>query len=303
LDSILAQEYTDWTCIIVDDGSADGTLGVAREYSVVDTRFQTIHIEHEGLCGARNRGLAMLPSGTELVTIMDSDDVWVPRALGILVAEVQRRSDVIGAHALGDFIDEKGLPLRPGEFAALGRQRQSGRRGRLSPWPLSAPTCFETVVTRSTIFPPGLLLMRRWVYQAIGGYDPWSIEGDWDLLIRATRHGDLAFVNEVVLGYRRHSTNLGARCDMGDIMHRVFSRAYYSSDNSQEHAAILRGCWKARQAAVMKDRFDSARFYIQRRQPRRCCREIARGTVSLGRYLRRGPRPLRATGERLILGI
>ena len=39
LDSILVQTYTNWECIIVDDGSSDSSLNVAKEYAKNDNRF------------------------------------------------------------------------------------------------------------------------------------------------------------------------------------------------------------------------------------------------------------------------
>jgi GT2 family glycosyltransferase len=50
------------------------------------------------------------------------------------------------------------------------------------------------------------VLLRRDVYEQVGGFDPalWQFE-DWDLYIRMSRHGDFAFVNKVVVDYRRHS--------------------------------------------------------------------------------------------------
>jgi hypothetical protein len=207
----------------------------------------------------------------------------------VLVSTAQEDEAVIGAHALGDFLDENGKPLHPGEFAALGRARQSGRGGRIRPWPLCSPTCFETVVTRSTIFPPGLLIMQSSVYQDIGGYDPGSVEGDWDLLIRASRRGDLAFIDEVLIGYRRHSSNFGARPDMGEMMSRVFSRAFYSRENTNEQRFVMRQCWKARQVEAMAGRLTAARAHVRRLEPGKFCHEVACATLAVGRYLRGRP--------------
>ena len=77
LDSILAQTYQNWECIIVDDGSSDNTDEVVGEYTKKDTRFKYYHRTNEHLPGgngARNYGFKM--SEGEYVNWLDSDDLF-----------------------------------------------------------------------------------------------------------------------------------------------------------------------------------------------------------------------------------
>ncbi len=289
LRSIARQSYRSWVCVVIDDGSVDGTREVADQFALNDTRILVLSIDHSGLCHARNCGLSQLDTGISLVTIMDADDVWEETALERLVDEVERHPASIGAHGLGEFIDEAGRLLRPGEFSSFGRARKSGRGGRLHPWPTDQPTCFETVITTSVLFPPGLLLMRRWVYERIEGYDAESLEGDWDLLIRATRHGDLRFINDVLIGYRRHESNLGARADMGRIAHGVRVRAFYSPENQPHHRTLVRDCWRALQRDQVSARSRLAREAVAARHPMDAVRELARGAAASVRFVRGAP--------------
>src|SRR5665647_2316811 len=55
--SVIAQTYTNWECIIVNDGSTDDTEKVALEISQKDNRIQYIKKENGGLSSARNAGL------------------------------------------------------------------------------------------------------------------------------------------------------------------------------------------------------------------------------------------------------
>ena len=73
LDSVLAQTYTNWECIIVNDGSPDNTEEVAMAYCEKDKRFKCIYKENGGLSSARNAGFKS--SLGEFILPLDSDDL------------------------------------------------------------------------------------------------------------------------------------------------------------------------------------------------------------------------------------
>lgn len=72
LDSIIAQTYTNWEAILIDDGSPDSSGAICDEYATKDTRFKVIHQRNEGVSSARNRGIEMAEG--EWITFVDSDD-------------------------------------------------------------------------------------------------------------------------------------------------------------------------------------------------------------------------------------
>ncbi|GAB6393520.1 MAG: glycosyltransferase family 2 [Treponematales bacterium] len=72
LDSVLAQTFTDWECVIVDDGSPDGCPAICDEYAARDSRIRVIHKQNAGLGFARNSGLEI--AAGEFVAFVDSDD-------------------------------------------------------------------------------------------------------------------------------------------------------------------------------------------------------------------------------------
>lgn len=74
LDSILAQTFTDWECILIDDGGPDNSGAICDEYAEKDSRFRVIHQENKGSAGARNVGLDVAKG--EWIAFVDSDD-WV----------------------------------------------------------------------------------------------------------------------------------------------------------------------------------------------------------------------------------
>ena len=74
LNSIANQSFTDWECILVDDGSPDNSGKICDEYAEKDERFRVIHQENAGVSAARNKGLDEAKG--EWITFIDSDD-WI----------------------------------------------------------------------------------------------------------------------------------------------------------------------------------------------------------------------------------
>lgn len=78
IDSIIAQTFTDFELILVDDGSPDDCGRICDEYAERDSRIYVIHQENGGLSAARNAGIdrAFEKSDSEWLSFIDSDD-WV----------------------------------------------------------------------------------------------------------------------------------------------------------------------------------------------------------------------------------
>ena len=76
VESVLAQEMTDFELIVVDDGSTDET---EERLSGFGSRLKYYQQENAGVSAARNRGLAL--STAPLVAFLDSDDLWLPSKL------------------------------------------------------------------------------------------------------------------------------------------------------------------------------------------------------------------------------
>src|SRR6185437_13050535 len=77
VDSVLAQAYTDWECIIVNDGSTDNTESVALAYAEKDRRIKYTRKENGGLSSARNTGLNI--AAGKFIQFLDADDVLEPQ--------------------------------------------------------------------------------------------------------------------------------------------------------------------------------------------------------------------------------
>ncbi len=77
VDSVLAQKFVDFECLVVDDGSRDNTADKLAKYD--DPRLKLFWRENGGVSAARNFGIEK--SCGEFIALLDSDDEWVPEKL------------------------------------------------------------------------------------------------------------------------------------------------------------------------------------------------------------------------------
>lgn len=90
LDSLLAQTFSNFQLILVDDGSTDGCWEICDRYAARDSRISVIHKENGGLSSARNAGLESCTG--EFISFVDSDD-WVHPQFLELMYRAQQAGD------------------------------------------------------------------------------------------------------------------------------------------------------------------------------------------------------------------
>lgn len=94
IESILAQTYTRFELILIDDGGADDSAEICDKYAGKDSRIIVIHQENKGLSGARNSGLSIATG--EFISFIDSDDAVSDKFLEILLSGIlQTDADII----------------------------------------------------------------------------------------------------------------------------------------------------------------------------------------------------------------
>lgn len=91
LENVLAQTYTHWECIIVDDGSTDDTRTVAETFTTKDNRFKYIYQQNQGLSAARNTGISN--STGAYIQLLDADDLLHQEKLAIQAAYLDKHTD------------------------------------------------------------------------------------------------------------------------------------------------------------------------------------------------------------------
>ncbi|MGI6591494.1 MAG: glycosyltransferase [Eggerthellaceae bacterium] len=87
LRSIATQDFEDFEVLVVDDGSDDRSVAVAKETVAGDTRFKFFAVEHGGQSVARNKGLNEATG--EFVMFLDSDDYHMPHSLSRIMTEIR----------------------------------------------------------------------------------------------------------------------------------------------------------------------------------------------------------------------
>lgn len=96
VDSLLAQDISDYEIILVDDGSTDNSGTIADELTAYPqplpkrrgVLMKVIHQENKGLSAARNTGIAVAQG--EYIMFVDSDDYLQPNVLGVLMEQIER---------------------------------------------------------------------------------------------------------------------------------------------------------------------------------------------------------------------
>ena len=96
LDSVLAQSFSDFECLVVDDGSDDNSIEIIEQYTRIDKRVRSVLKKNGGQTSAFSAGFAR--ASGEIVAFLDSDDFWYPQKLEHIVAA--HRSNRIVQHYL-----------------------------------------------------------------------------------------------------------------------------------------------------------------------------------------------------------
>ena len=232
MDSALGQSVRDLQLIVVDDGSTDATLGIAR--SVRDDRVHVLTGPNGGRADARTRGfVASAPS--RYVALLDADDLWDSEKLERQIDYLEHHADTAAVGCFMRYISSLGRVL--GETGQCITEADLWRiaQGDLMPFPISS------------------VLVRRDAFAAIGGFDATLREGeDLDFLARLARYGRIACIPEVLGSYRIHPESAMARHRLLIKMYARFVRERLAAADAGEtltwtqYAAAYQPTWRER---------------------------------------------------------
>lgn len=91
---ILAQDYTDYELLLINDGSTDNSGTICDEYAIKDNRIRVFHKENGGVSSARNWGLDNAIG--EYIMFVDSDDYMLPGMLEVMLSTLEsKKADLV----------------------------------------------------------------------------------------------------------------------------------------------------------------------------------------------------------------
>lgn len=221
LASVVAQSYTDYEAIVVNDGSTDET-----ERALEPFRDRIIYLKQEnrGLAGARNTGLRHARG--RYVALLDGDDIWMPDYLEKLV---------------GRLLADPGIDLIYPNAIYFGSPRWEGRLFQ-DFYPSREPVTFEKLLQREcTVF--GSAVFKRELAIEAGMFDESLREGgeDFDLWLRLAQNGArFTFTTEPLVRYRKRSESLsqdGTRMPRSQI--RIYEKVLANPKTTRQQAELI----------------------------------------------------------------
>lgn len=109
-NSISSQTLSDWECILVDDGSTDGSGKICDSWANKDNRIKIIHQKNQGVSAARNSGLNTAKG--EWIAFVDSDDWLEPDYLSAML-EQKGVTDLVVSGQIREYEDGHTIIYRP----------------------------------------------------------------------------------------------------------------------------------------------------------------------------------------------
>jgi glycosyltransferase involved in cell wall biosynthesis len=211
IESVLAQTFSDFELLIVDDGSTDGSVDIARSYERRDPRVRVLVNERNlGQFGNRNRA-AELARG-RLLKYHDSDDAMYPHCLAVMVGMLDACPD-----------------------AAFGLSNSGAWPGGPCPMVLTPRMAYQREFFGGGLFMcgPAGAIFRADAFRALGGFDDAGVPSDYVFWLRACARTAVALLPADLFWYRLHA-----------------DQALESAPAAREYAAVGRYTWAALRAAT-----------------------------------------------------
>ncbi|KJD35928.1 glycosyl transferase family 2 [Tamlana sedimentorum] len=181
LQSVSDQTYTNWECIVVNDGSPDNTEQITKQWLEKDARFKYVYQENGGLSSARNFGIKN--SLGVFILPLDADDILHPDYLKKTVPVLNKNSDLGIVSCYRYFFVGNKLNI-------IKECKASGSN--------YVDILFENKLVCSSIY-------RRTCWDEVGGYDETMKKGfeDWEFWLNVTKRGWKFQIVEAFLFYYR----------------------------------------------------------------------------------------------------
>lgn len=193
IESVLASTYANWELIIVDDGSTDETLSIAKRYVDKDSRIK-LFVNEKNLGQFANRNKAASYALGEYIKYLDSDDMIYPDSLRKMVAAMQLFPQAVW-----------GTERVPNSLALSAYKN------------ISLPVSLNTIEAYTTHYKGGGLLFtgptatifKKSAFSSIGGFSlDLGIDADVDLNLKMAANGDCVIIADDLTFWRRHDEQI-----------------------------------------------------------------------------------------------
>lgn len=179
INSVRAQTYDNWECVVVDDGSTDNSAKIVDELVKDDDRFVVIHTENRGVALARNFGISI--TDAPYILPLDADDRLMPIAL-------ERFAEFWSKNPTASLIVPRIKRFGEG-LADVIQDRQ---------W-------YGYLYLTAACTPTNSSSFRRSDWKRVGGYRENTMYEDWEFWLRLLWHNDRVInIPEVLVEYRVH---------------------------------------------------------------------------------------------------
>jgi glycosyltransferase involved in cell wall biosynthesis len=193
LESVQRQTLSDFELIVIDDGSTDHTVDLAK--TLQDPRLKIFSYQNGGVSVARNRGIQH--ASGDFISFIDADDLWMPDKLQLQLEALQKNPEAGVAYSWTIFVDEKGT--------VLYAQEPVFHEGNVYPH----------LLVENFILNGSNVLIRRQFVEAVGDFHaPLKYAEDWEFYIRLAALCTFVLVPKHQVTYLRSSQSATSKVDV-----------------------------------------------------------------------------------------
>ena len=207
INSVIAQKFTDWELVVVDDGSTDNSAQVVNEIALNDSRVRLVSKENGGYVSARLFGLPYTDKSSKYLLFYDADDRLHDEMFQSLINELEKDDEVGAAYCNHKLMDENGII----SSESLNMPRFVPTRYWVKKLPESEPlTPFVSILCWTKMIEP-MTIIRRNAYEQSRGWDPDFGKGKGNvgdgvlLFTEIALDWKIRYVSTPLFYYRRHT--------------------------------------------------------------------------------------------------
>lgn len=210
LDSIVAQDFTDWECIVVDDGSTDGTRCLVESYP--DCRVHLVSQPNSG-GPAKPRNVGLLNSKADIIFFFDADDIMAPNKVSATLEcfhEFKQVGFVCTDFCAFSTLNSADMPHSSFVHSYLEyREITEGKQPKLGVYIFSGMSFIAAIVSGNFVGTSSVAFRRNLLPLGEKLFNENISSGDdllaWCKLISAT---DVAFIDTILHRYRLRSDSI-----------------------------------------------------------------------------------------------